>query len=93
MTNELSHGGWGLGFVLGGGGVERYQISDPYKNKISDITVHTPYKIKYQISDPKQKNKISDITPHKNKISDIKVPPQVIITCLRGSPTHNQIVY
>ena len=65
--------------ILGGGGMERDQISDirPPKNQISDIThsqklsiwlkkirYQTPKKINYQISHPL-----------KNKISDIKVPP------------------
>ena len=58
----------------------KYQISDPPTNQISHITRSQKSediwlkKIRYQISDP-QKNQLSDITPPKNQISDIKVPP------------------
>ena len=56
-----------------------YQILDPPKNKISDISRSQKSdiwlkKIRYQISDPKKINyQISH--PLKNQISDIKVPP------------------
>ena len=72
--------------IIGGGEMERDQISDirPQNNQISDIRPPLKIKYMYQISHP-LKNQISDIWPQqksniryhtpKNQISDIKVPP------------------